>query len=106
MTNLPDYVTFKSFPGMPLHHIFSAAGDDLLELLQGLFTFNPSTRVTATQALKHEYFSNRPAPTPGSQLPRPNCPVEALKEQQNLVPNLKRKRIDGKDQGLPKKLVF
>ncbi|KAH0627989.1 hypothetical protein JD844_008628 [Phrynosoma platyrhinos] len=49
MTNLPDYVTFKSFPGMLLHHIFSAASDDLLELLQGLFTFNPSTRITATQ---------------------------------------------------------
>lgn len=53
----------------------------------------------AFQALKHEYFSNRPAPTPGSQLPRPNCPAEALKEQQNPVPNLKRKRVDGKDQG-------
>ncbi|XP_042306066.1 cyclin-dependent kinase 7 isoform X2 [Sceloporus undulatus] len=106
MTNLPDYVTFKSFPGMLLHHIFSAASDDLLELLQGLFTFNPSTRVSATQALKHNYFSNRPAPTPGSQLPRPNCPAEALKEQQIVVPNLKRKRMDGKDQGLPKKLVF
>ncbi|RMC04441.1 hypothetical protein DUI87_18883 [Hirundo rustica rustica] len=49
MTSLPDYVTFKSFPGMPLQHIFSAAGDDLLSLLQGLFTFNPCTRVTATQ---------------------------------------------------------
>uniref|UniRef100_A0A8D0DG05 Cyclin-dependent kinase 7 n=1 Tax=Salvator merianae TaxID=96440 RepID=A0A8D0DG05_SALMN len=106
MTNLPDYVAFKSFPGMLLHHIFSAAGDDLLELLQGLFTFNPSTRVKATQALKLSYFSNRPAPTPGSQLPRPNCPAEALKEQQNPALNLKRKRTDGKDQGLPKKLVF
>lgn len=51
MTNLPDYVTFKSLPGTPLQHIFSAAGDDLLELLQGLFTFDPSTRVTATQVL-------------------------------------------------------
>ncbi|XP_070794941.1 cyclin-dependent kinase 7 isoform X2 [Pituophis catenifer annectens] len=106
MTNLPDYVTFKSFPGMQFQHIFSAAGDDLLELLQGLFRFDPCTRLTASQALKHEYFSNRPAPTPGSQLPRPNCPAEALKEQQNPVPNLKRKRVDGKDQGLPKKLVF
>lgn len=34
---------------MPLQHIFSAAGDDLLSLLQGLFTFNPYARVTATQ---------------------------------------------------------
>ncbi|NXB42239.1 CDK7 kinase, partial [Leucopsar rothschildi] len=99
MTSLPDYVTFKPFPGMPLQHIFSAAGDDLLNLLQGLFTFNPCTRVTATQALKQKYFSNRPGPTPGNQLPRPNCPAEAAKEQQNALLNLKRKRTEGIDQG-------
>ncbi|XP_068278850.1 cyclin-dependent kinase 7 isoform X2 [Nyctibius grandis] len=106
VTSLPDYVTFKPFPGMPLQHIFSAAGDDLLDLLQGLFTFNPCTRVTATQALKQKYFSNRPGPTPGNQLPRPNCPAEVVKEQQNALLNLKRKRTEGIDQGLPKKLVF
>ncbi|NWI33761.1 CDK7 kinase, partial [Sula dactylatra] len=99
MTSLPDYVTFKSFPGMPLQHIFSAAGDDLLNLLQGLFTFNPCTRITATQALKQKYFSNRPGPTPGLQLPRPNCPAEAIKEQQNALLNLKRRRTEGIDQG-------
>lgn len=49
LTSLPDYVSFKIFPGTPLEHIFSAAGDDLLELLQGLFTFNPLMRTTATQ---------------------------------------------------------
>ncbi|XP_042731205.1 cyclin-dependent kinase 7 isoform X3 [Lagopus leucura] len=106
MTSLPDYVTFKSFPGMPLQHIFSAAGDDLLSLLQGLFTFNPCSRVTATQALKQKYFSNRPGPTPGYLLPRPNCAAEAVKEQQHTLLNLKRKRGEGVDQGLPKKLIF
>ncbi|XP_074425652.1 cyclin-dependent kinase 7 isoform X4 [Larus michahellis] len=98
MTSLPDYVAFKSFPGMPLQHIFSAAGDDLLNLLQGLFIFNPCTRVTATQALKQKYFSNRPGPTPGNQLPRPNCPAEVVKEQQNALLNVKRKRTEGIDQ--------
>uniref|UniRef100_A0A8B9D2Q3 Cyclin-dependent kinase 7 n=1 Tax=Anser brachyrhynchus TaxID=132585 RepID=A0A8B9D2Q3_9AVES len=106
MTSLPDYVTFKTFPGMPLQHIFSAAGDDLLSLLQGLFAFNPCARVTATQALKQTYFTNRPGPTPGNQLPRPNCPAEVVKEQQNSLLNLKRKRTEGIDQGLPKKLIF
>ncbi|XP_051785482.1 cyclin-dependent kinase 7 isoform X2 [Erpetoichthys calabaricus] len=106
MTSLPDYISFKMFPGTPLEHIFSAAGDDLLELLQGLFTFNPCTRTTATQALKKRYFSNRPGPTPGPQLPRPNCSTEALKEQQNHHLGIKRKR-DGTEQGtLAKKLVF
>ncbi|XP_060047233.1 cyclin-dependent kinase 7 isoform X3 [Erinaceus europaeus] len=107
MCSLPDFVTFKSFPGIPLQHIFSAAGDDLLELIQGLFLFNPCTRITATQALKTKYFSNRPGPTPGCQLPRPNCPVEILKEQSNPAVATKRKRTEALDQGvLPKKLIF
>ncbi|PNJ60932.1 CDK7 isoform 4 [Pongo abelii] len=107
MCSLPDYVTFKSFPGIPLHHIFSAAGDDLLDLIQGLFLFNPCARITATQALKMKYFSNRPGPTPGCQLPRPNCPVETLKEQSNPALATKRKRTETLEQGgLPKKLIF
>uniref|UniRef100_A0A8C6PKK2 Cyclin-dependent kinase 7 n=1 Tax=Nothobranchius furzeri TaxID=105023 RepID=A0A8C6PKK2_NOTFU len=100
MTSLPDYVSFKIFPGTPLEHIFSAAGDDLLELLQGLFTFSPSTRTTATQALKMKYFSNRPGPTPGPQLPQPNCSAEALRE--NETAGLKRKI----EAVMKKKLVF
>ncbi|XP_027624472.1 cyclin-dependent kinase 7 isoform X2 [Tupaia chinensis] len=107
MCSLPDYVTFKSFPGIPLQHIFIAAGDDLLDLIQGLFLFNPCTRITATQALKTKYFSNRPGPTPGCQLPRPNCPVETLKEQSNPGVATKRKRMETLEQGgLPKKLIF
>ncbi|XP_047412006.1 cyclin-dependent kinase 7 isoform X2 [Sciurus carolinensis] len=107
MCSLPDYVTFKSFPGIPLQHIFIAAGDDLLDLIQGLFLFNPCTRITATQALKTKYFSNRPGPTPGCQLPRPNCPVETLKEQSNPAMATKRKRTEALEQGgLPKKLIF
>ncbi|XP_047652267.1 cyclin-dependent kinase 7 isoform X2 [Phacochoerus africanus] len=107
MCSLPDFVTFKSFPGIPLQHIFIAAGDDLLDLIQGLFLFNPCTRITATQALKTKYFSNRPGPTPGCQLPRPNCPVEALKEQSNPAVATKRKRTEALEQGgLPKKLIF
>uniref|UniRef100_A0A672M9W5 Cyclin-dependent kinase 7 n=1 Tax=Sinocyclocheilus grahami TaxID=75366 RepID=A0A672M9W5_SINGR len=106
MSSLPDYVSFKPFPGTPLEHIFSAAGDDLLELLNGLFTFNPCTRTTASQALKIRYFSNRPGPTPGPQLPRPNSSTEALKEKENLLIGIKRKR-DSIEQGtLKKKLVF
>ncbi|XP_069483499.1 cyclin-dependent kinase 7 isoform X2 [Ambystoma mexicanum] len=107
MSSLPDYVTFKTFPGTPLQNIFSAAGDDLLDLLQGLFTFNPCSRLTAAQALRKRYFSNRPAPTPGTLLPRPNCSVEALKEQQNIALGIKRKVNEGSEQGGPsKKLIF
>uniref|UniRef100_A0A7N8X3C3 Cyclin-dependent kinase 7 n=1 Tax=Mastacembelus armatus TaxID=205130 RepID=A0A7N8X3C3_9TELE len=104
LTSLPDYVSFKIFPGTPLEHIFSAAGDDLLELLQGLFTFNPSTRTTATQALKMKYFSNRPGPTPGPQLPRPNCSAEGLRQKEKI--GLKRKIEGLETTAMKKKLIF
>jgi len=71
MKNLPDYVDFKPFPRIPFSEIFSAASDDLLDLLEKLFLYDPVKRINATDALKHPYFSNRPAPAPGSQLPRP-----------------------------------
>uniref|UniRef100_UPI00358EB1CA cyclin-dependent kinase 7 isoform X1 n=2 Tax=Myxine glutinosa TaxID=7769 RepID=UPI00358EB1CA len=108
MTNLADYVAFKPQSGTPLENIFTAAGDDLLELLKGLFNFNPNSRITATQALNMSYFSNRPGPTPGPQLPRANCAAEAAKEQHlHLTAGMKRKRKEGlEDAGFVKKLVF
>lgn len=51
------------------------------------------------KALKTKYFSNRPGPTPGCQLPRPNCPAEALKEQANPSVATKRKRTEALEQG-------
>lgn len=56
MCSLPDFVTFKSFPGIPLQHIFIAAGDDLLALIQGLFSFNPCTRITVSQVFLAYFF--------------------------------------------------
>uniref|UniRef100_A0A2K6GQA0 Protein kinase domain-containing protein n=1 Tax=Propithecus coquereli TaxID=379532 RepID=A0A2K6GQA0_PROCO len=105
MCSLQHYVTFKSFPGIPLQHIFIAAGDNLLDLIQGLLS-NPCITITATQALKTKYFSNRPGPTPGYQLPRPNCPVETLKEQSHQAMATKWKRTEALEQGLPNKLIF
>lgn len=49
VTSLPDYVEFKKFPGIPLKDIFSAAGDDLLDMLDRLLDCNPAGRVNATQ---------------------------------------------------------
>lgn len=51
------------------------------------------------KALKTQYFSNRPGPTPGCQLPRPNCPLETLKEQSNPAVATKRKRTQALEQG-------
>lgn len=46
---------FKPFPGIPLKDIFSAAGDDLLDLLGRLLDCNPAGRVNATQVSSEWY---------------------------------------------------
>ncbi|MPC37007.1 Cyclin-dependent kinase 7 [Portunus trituberculatus] len=91
MTELPDYVSFKHLEGSPLRDLFPAASDDLLQLLGSLLTINPSKRCNCTQALKMNYFSNRPAPTPGPMLPLPPS-IRDRKEQEK--PSLKRKIIE------------
>lgn len=40
------------------------------------------TNTVVVQALNMSYFSNRPAPTSGPSLPRPNCAPEALREKE------------------------
>ncbi|XP_038078899.1 cyclin-dependent kinase 7-like [Patiria miniata] len=105
MTLLPDYIEFKKFPGTMLSDIFTAATDDLLELIAALLCINPMKRYTATQALKMEYFSKKPGPTVGRELPMPGVPAAVLKEQQHTRAATKRKQPD--DSGrLAKKLVF
>lgn len=90
---LPDYCEFRFCPGIPLRDIFTAAGDDLIELLQGMFLLNPAKRLDAAQCLRMfilffrifthlelPYFSNDPPPTPPLELPLPQkCKVEQEK---------------------------
>lgn len=103
---LPDYIQFKSFPGTPLRHIFTAAPDDLLQLTEKLLAIYPLNRCTCTEALKMPYFSNKPAPTVGSKLPLPStCNANNNDEDDiKMNQNLKRK-IDGLPEGgsMPKK---
>lgn len=81
--------------------IFTAAPDDLLDLLSALFSLDPIKRPTCKEALKMSYFrfvtsdlssnistqirlelirvlcySNRPPPSKGSQLPLPTSLLE------------------------------
>lgn len=108
-TQLPDYVQFKPFPKTPLKLIFTAAAEDLLSLLEKLFALNPLERVTCSEALKMPYFSNKPGPTPGPQLPRPSFLVS--KKEADTKPRIgtKRKMKDlepGSVDTFPKRLVF
>ncbi|XP_014673021.1 PREDICTED: cyclin-dependent kinase 7-like [Priapulus caudatus] len=105
VTRLPDYVQFKDFPVVPLSDIFTAAGDDLLEILASLLDVNPNARCTATEALKMPYFSNKPPPTPCHLLPMPDSVTsEIVKETDTRLG--KRKMDMDNTGGLAKKLVF
>lgn len=78
---LQHYVSFKPEPGIPLKDIFTAAGDDLIQVLSSMLALCPAKRCTATSALKMPYFSNKPAPSAPANLPR----SESAKEQKPTV---------------------
>jgi len=104
LTSLPDFIQFKHHPGTPLRDIFTAASNDLLELLGNLVTLCPLKRIDTTAALKSSYFSSKPAPSSGVNLPMPSSFVQANKEADK--PGMKRKNLDSEPNPFAKKLVF
>ncbi|XP_044736120.1 cyclin-dependent kinase 7 [Chrysoperla carnea] len=104
MNCLPDYIQFKSFPGTPLKHIFTAAADDLLDVLSTLLSLNPLNRVSCSKLLQMPYFNNKPAPTIGSKLPLPS----SVRVREEEKPSLKRKILEAADGAptLSKRLMF
>lgn len=104
-SSLPDYVQFKSLPGTPLKDIFTAVGDDLLELLHRLLALNPLNRCSCSQALKMPFFSNKPPPTPGPNLPQPSC-IASDKKEGEAINARKRKLFDNDFGSMAKRLVF
>lgn len=102
--SLSDYIEFKPFTAIPLKHIFTAAGDDLLDVIANLLVLNPLKRIECDKCLIMPFFTNKPAPTIGSKLP---LPQNVRKTEQLEKPNLKRKLLDNIDGGsLSKRLFF
>lgn len=56
MSGLPDFIQFKPTPPTPFKDIFTAAGDDLLDLIESLLHIYPPKRCNCTEALKMPYF--------------------------------------------------
>lgn len=106
MKSLPDYVEFKPFPGTPLKDIFSAAGDDLLDLLARLFDCNPNCRVTSSQALQMPYFANKPAPTPPHLLPSTKLSGVAVKKNDEKAKKRKLANFPDAESVGTKRLIF
>ncbi|XP_072166833.1 cyclin-dependent kinase 7-like [Diadema setosum] len=108
MSELADYIVFKKFPGTPLQDIFTAATDDLLDLLRALLLMNPCKRCKATEALKMPYFFNKPAPTAGSLLPRPGMTtsVPANSKPQPKLGSRRKMEDDHASGPIAKRLVF
>jgi cyclin-dependent kinase 7 len=47
MDTLPDYIQMKPMAGMPLRQVFTAAGDDVLDLIMATLAYDPHMRMQA-----------------------------------------------------------
>lgn len=102
---LSSFVQFKHFPGTALSDIFTAASDDLLQLLSRLLCLDPAERCSSSEALRMSYFSSSPAPTPGPSLPLPSQ-ITHIPARPTLKRRIDECGDDAKADGLAKKLIF
>uniref|UniRef100_A0A1I8ARG5 Cyclin-dependent kinase 7 n=1 Tax=Steinernema glaseri TaxID=37863 RepID=A0A1I8ARG5_9BILA len=84
---LNDYVKMKETKPQDLGYIFSAATQDLIELLSMCLHFNPLRRWTATQALSSAYFKSQPYACNDCDLPLPGgaAAAAAQRKRRNLA---------------------
>lgn len=59
----------KNCEGRSLNSVFTAASDDLIELIAKCFTFDPLKRWNTTEALKSIYFRSLPYACDDEELP-------------------------------------
>lgn len=54
--NANIYFLVTNLQNLVMQHVDHSAGD-LIDLLQGLLRYEPSTRITAHEALRHPFFT-------------------------------------------------
>lgn len=76
ITELPDYnkISFKEQAPVPLEEVLPDASPQALDLLGQFLLYPPRQRISASQALLHQYFFTAPLPAHPSELPIPQRP--------------------------------
>jgi len=82
---LPDYPRYNITPQPPpeLGRLLPSFRPDELDLLKKLLSLDPNARLTAEEALDHDYFRVEPRATPPSQLPLPLEGKGGVKEEED-----------------------
>eukprot|EP00474_Spongospora_subterranea_P002996 CRZ03454.1 hypothetical protein [Spongospora subterranea] len=71
MTALPGFAQFEARPPSPLSAMFPGVAPSAIDLLSRMLAFDPLKRISAKDALQHEYFTSPPFnETPLDQLPQ------------------------------------
>lgn len=91
MTQLPQYTPREFQECSPFSELFPGNDEDTLDLLQQMLRFDPNKRISASEALKHPFFSRGPVPTPPHELPqipeKKTKPVRAVVKRLSLPAN-------------------
>ncbi|CAI4228142.1 unnamed protein product [Auanema sp. JU1783] len=71
LEDMPDLQNFslRSQPYNKLKTVFESATQATLDLLNGLFAYDPKRRLTAQKVLEHEYFKEYPLPCEPDMMP-------------------------------------
>eukprot|EP01084_Bolivina_argentea_P170921 296148_1 len=67
---LPKFRKFEPNKQYPIDNLFKASSKNEKELFLNLCKYDPNQRLSATKALKHAYFKEKPAATPIHLLPK------------------------------------
>ena len=71
---LPDYskITFPEATAIRLEEMVPDATSDATDLFKRFITYDSGKRISARDALRHDYFASQPAPARLSEMPRPD----------------------------------
>uniref|UniRef100_A0A915DQT4 Cyclin-dependent kinase 7 n=1 Tax=Ditylenchus dipsaci TaxID=166011 RepID=A0A915DQT4_9BILA len=95
ITSLPDFIKIKETgDGFDLKGVFTAAGNDLIELISQCFRFDPLKRWTATQALQSQYFRSEPYACDDSELPIQGPRKRRMRDMDGNEPPITRRKLE------------